>query len=99
MKIEFSPMRHTQKLTLEKRGEALIVNDEMLDFSALAEGESVPLLTLGNIWFAGPVSRENGELHIPLILPHGADAPQETRFPEALHITRDGPIKVPAFGR
>ena len=98
MKIEFSPMRHTQRLALEKRGEALILNDETVDFSALVEGETVSLLTLGNVWFAGPVKRENGELHIQLILPHGADAPEETRFPEALSVTSDDVIELPPFG-
>ena len=43
------------------------------------------------------MTRAGGVLHLTLILPHGADAPLETRFPAALTLTGDGPVALPPY--
>jgi hypothetical protein len=52
----------------------------------------------GSRWFAGPVTRQDGRIVVTLILPHGADAPHETRFPQPLALDGDGDVPLPAWG-
>lgn len=95
MHITFSPMRHDAVLTLARKGDALVVNGEVFDFSPLPEGSSLPATAIDCPWFAGPVQRIDGVLHLELILPHGMPAPAETLFPAALTVKSDGPIALP----
>jgi hypothetical protein len=44
------------------------------------------------------VSRDaDGLLTVPVILPHGPDAPEARRFPAPLLVTADGPVALPPF--
>jgi hypothetical protein len=62
------------------------------------EGGSRSPEELGCPALAGPVTRAEGVLRVPLILPHGADAPPETRFPAPLSLSGDGPVALPPYG-
>lgn len=95
MKITFSPMRKDEALTLEKSGESLVVNGVVFDFSTLQEGAEIAPEGDEPIWFAEPVRRISGEIVCALVLPHGADAPSATLFPEPLEAVPDGPVDVP----
>lgn len=97
MHLTFAPIRHDQPLHLERHGDTLVLNGESLDFSPLPEGAFLPPEAIDNPWFAGPVRREAGVLQITLLLPHGADAPQETLFPAPLLLQADGPVALPPF--
>lgn len=97
MHITLTPSRREQSLTLEKAGDTLIFNGASLDFSGLPEGATLPRLAIDCPWIAGDVTRENGILHISLILPHGASAPQETLFPNAMNVTQDGAVYLPPY--
>lgn len=99
MKIVFSPIRKDAELTLEKQGETLIVNGQIFDFSTLAEGGEVTPEGDEPVWFAAPVRRENGHIVCALFLPHGADAPEETLYPEPLENLPDGAVAVPAHSK
>jgi hypothetical protein len=58
----------------------------------LAQGE------MACAWIAGDVSRDaDGLLTVPVILPHGPDAPAARRFPAPLLVTADGPVALPPF--
>lgn len=48
-------------------------------------------------WIEGAPELIGGVWHVTLILPHGPQAPQETRFPEPVDIA-EGPIPLPDFG-
>ena len=95
MHITFSPMRHDARLALARKGDALVVNGEVFDFAPLPEGASLPASAVASPWFAGPVTRIGGVLHLALILPHGVSAPEATRFPAPLVVRKDGPIALP----
>lgn len=95
MKITLIPQRRDTTLSLEKTGDVLSVNGEAFDFSALQEGDELPPEAIASDLFAGPVTRQDGVLHLSLILPHGPNAPQETLFPIPKNVTDDGPIKLP----
>ena len=99
MIITFSPMRHDDTLSLSKSGDVLTVNGQAFDFSALPEGASLSCADIESVWFAGPVERRQGDLHIRLFLPHGPSAPEDTRFPAALACDTDGPVPVPVHSQ
>ena len=95
MKLLFSPQRRDDTLTLSKSGDALTVNGTVYDFSPLPDGATLPREAIDCEWICGDVSRVNGELQIPILLPHGPDASMAARFPEPLTITSDGEVVLP----
>ena len=95
MKLIFSPQRRDDILTLSKSGDALTVNGTVYDFSPLADGATLPREAIDCEWICGDVSRINGELEIPILLPHGPDASEAARFPEPLTVTIDGEVVLP----
>lgn len=98
MKIILSPMRRDDQLTLTKAGDVLTLNGEAFDFSGLPNGATLPRSAITSDWFAGDVTRDDaGELTVPLILPHGANAPEETRFPAPLENVADGLVVLPIY--
>jgi len=97
MHITLTPMRHDTPVVLERHGDSLTVNGTALDFSPLPEGATLPRDAVECEWLVGDVTRMDGVLHLTLILPHGADAPEETRFPARILLTEDGPVKLPHY--
>lgn len=98
MKIILSPMRRDERLTLSKAGEALTLNGEAFDFTDLPNGATLPRSAISSDWIAGDVTRdEAGELTVPVILPHGANAPEATRFPAPLENVADGLVALPPY--
>ena len=96
MEISFSPMRRYGTLTLSKSGDVLTINGEAFDFSGLADGATLPRDAVTCDWLASDVERIAGVIHLTLILPHGSNAPSETRYPVAITAT-DGAINVPEY--
>ncbi|ARE84935.1 hypothetical protein KZZ08_17145 [Roseovarius mucosus] len=97
MQITLSPTRRDTPLTLSRTGDALTLNGEVLDFTPLPEGATLPREAIASDWFAGPVERVGGTLRLTLVLPHGANAPQETLFPAPLTLTGNGPVTLPPY--
>lgn len=95
MRINLSPVRLDEELVVDREGDVLYLNGQEFDFSPLPDGATLPGEAIDSTWFAGPVERIDGELHLTLVLPHGANAPQETRFPEPLTVQDDGPLGLP----
>lgn len=96
MKITFIPQRNDTTLVLERVGDILTINGDVFDFSAIPEGATLPQGAISSDWIAGDVTREGGVLIVPLLLPHGANAPDETLFPAPITLTADGPVDLPA---
>ncbi|MDJ0820330.1 MAG: hypothetical protein QNJ09_00800 [Paracoccaceae bacterium] len=97
MHITLSPTRHDHRPVFEKDGEALIIDGTRFDFSDLSDGESRAIEDMESDWFVAPATRIDGVLHLTLLLSHGADAPQETLFPEPIHASEDGPLSLPPY--
>ena|SRR6056297_1883692 len=97
MHIVLSPTRRDTPLELSRSGDALTINGETFDFSPLPEAATLPAEAIEGDWFAGPVERIDGVLHVALILPHGANAPEKTLFPAPLVLADDGPVSLPPF--
>lgn len=97
MHISFSPVRQNQCVVFEKRGDCLIIDGEAFDFSDLPNGAQLPADAVASAFVTGPVERIGGVLHLTVLLPHGADAPDSTRFAEPVTVLEDGPVPLPAF--
>lgn len=95
MHITFFPICKAGNPCLERRGDALVIDGEVFDFSALPEGASLPAEAVATDWICGEVARIDGVLHLPVLLCHGRGAPQEIRFPAPLTVNCDGPINLP----
>lgn len=97
MKITLSPTRSDTPLTASVAGDSLTLNGEVLDLSGIEEGAMIEAETLACEWVVGLVTRSAGEIALTLIMPHGANAPQETLFPAPLEIATDGPVTLPPY--
>ena len=95
MLLKFSPVFSDQLLTVYKQGDSLTIDGLTLDFSALAEGATLPAEAVGCPWITAPVERINGHLVLTLTLPHGHDAPYEVRFPEDVFFEQNGKVPLP----
>lgn len=98
MIITLSPQRDDMPITMERLGDALIVNGVTLDMSGIAEGQTLDRAAVDFPWLASDVTRIDGVLHLAIRLPHGPDAPTETLFPVPIILTGDGPVALPPFG-
>lgn len=97
MYISFSPQRRDDTLTLERTApDRIRINGELFNFGPLADGDELPVGAVPCEWIVGPVQRIDGEIHLALILPHGANPTRDQAFPESIHVTEDGPINVDA---
>ena len=81
MKIKLSPIRDDRELTLEKLGDALIINGESFDFSAVEEGDVLPQSAIESDFIGSDVTRSGGEIELLIIFPIGASATESQRFP------------------
>lgn len=97
MLINLSPIRMDETLILEKKGDVLIINGEEFDFSPLLEGATLPASSVSSAWVSGDLERAGGEISLNLTLPHGPNAPEETRFPVPIKVIVDGPISLPTY--
>ncbi len=99
MRLSFSPVRMDSPLEAHVQGDVLILNGEAMDFGPLPAGATLPRAAINSPWVAGDVTRDpEGLLTVPLILPHGADAPEETLFPEPVEVG-DGRVALPPFAK
>lgn len=85
MLITLAPMRSDETLEAARRGDVLVLNGEAID---LAAGET-------SRWIVGQPRKKGGTWSLTLILPHAADAPEETLFPKPLAVREDGPVDLP----
>ncbi len=98
MRITFHPQRSDKTLSLSRAGDTLTIKGEDFDFSSVPEEGILPLSAIKSDFIGGPIKREGGQLHIDVLLPHGADAPESCRFPRSVLITQDGKIKLRSGG-
>lgn len=95
MKINLSPQRRDDTLTVTKQGDALTINGTEYDFTELPDGGSLPAEAVDSDFVVGTVERVNGELELTFTLPHGANASESARFPEPIINPADGELELP----
>ncbi|WP_268797504.1 hypothetical protein [Pseudomonas huanghezhanensis] len=95
MIIKLSPSRRDDTLTVEKRGDALILNGEAFDLARLPDGGTLPSTAIDSPWFAGDVHRQGGELVVTLILPLPINYSPAQAYPDDLVDVADGDVVLP----
>ena len=103
MKINLSPQRCDNELTILKYGDILTINGSDYDFTNLPDGGMLPLYndqevlvkTIDCEWIVSDVKRVNGEIELTLLLPHGPNATEEARFPQPIIDPADGEVELP----
>ena len=96
MKIILSPQRRDDTVCYRKAGDTLSVDGEVFDFSRVEEGDVLPRDAIRSEWFAGDVTRINGELQLALILPNPWNYSQAQAFPVPISVTKNGLVELPA---
>jgi len=98
MIIKFSPFAplpgHFELPIVTLAGDVLTINNEPFDFTQLPTGATLPADAIGSDYFAGPVDRIAGELHLTLKLPTGPNPSRAVAFPEPITAV-DGPVAIP----
>ncbi|MBW9062365.1 hypothetical protein JNB71_03440 [Rhizobium herbae] len=95
MRINLSPQRRDESLTVSVAGDVLTVNGVAFDLSPLPDGATLPYGSIDSEWFAGPVHRQGGQLEVTLLFPHRSNPSQNVSFPEPIVTTSDGPVSLP----
>lgn len=96
MHITFIPQRRSDTVSVAKSGDVLTIGGKSFDFTSLPDGATIPTGVVPSDWITGPVEREDGNLRLSLILPHGANPSQEVAFPAPLIDPPDGELTFPA---
>ena len=101
--ITLIPQRRDDSYSLSVAGEVLTIDGAALDLSVIPEGAALPAGAVSCPWIAGPIRREDGDLHLSMILPHGPipwPAPPDAlavTHPARISIATDGPVVLPAW--
>ena len=95
MKINLSPQRRDDLLTVIKQGDTLTINGTAYDFIQLPDGGTLPADAVDCEFVIGTVERIDGELELTLLLPHGANASEAARFPQPIINPADGELELP----
>jgi len=95
MKINLSPQRRDDILSVAKQGDVLTINGTEYDFTDLPDGGTLPADAIDCEFVIGSVDRVDGGLELTLLLPHGADASEAARFPEPIINPADGEVRLP----
>lgn len=90
--ITLSPMRRDDALAVSVAGDVLVLNGEAIDLATYTADPEVP-----HDWIIGQPVQVEGEWHVTIVLPHGGEAPEATRFPEPITVTEDGPVQLPPY--
>ena len=95
MRINFVPQRRDDQVVYVKRGDELLIDGEVFDFSPIQDGDLLPQDAIRSQWIAGDASRINGVLLVTLILPNPWNYSPEQAFPAPIVINTDGLIELP----
>ena len=95
MLINLSPIRSDKILSISKTSDTLTINGAPYDFSQLPNGATLPKEAIDCEWIVSDVNRVNGEIELTILLPHGANASHEARFPEPIIKNDDGQVVLP----
>lgn len=88
--ITLSPMRRDDPLAVSVAGDVLVLNGEAIDIATYTADPEAP-----HDWIVGQPEQVDGVWHVTIVLPHGAEAPEATRFPAPITVTADGPVTLP----
>ena len=97
MHIELNMVRSDDLLSVERDGEAIVINGQRLDLSTMSEGDVLPLRAIDCRWIGGPITKVGGALRLTLLCPHGPVAPGEVISGDTIVADADGPVALPCL--
>ena len=89
MLITMTPMRRDCLLIAERIDDTLVLNGETIDLATCGPDTSP--------WIVDIPQKVDGEWHILMVVPHAANAPEETLYPEPLTVSGNGPLLLPPY--
>lgn len=95
MKINLSPQRRDERVDVGVYGDQILVNGEAFNFAPLPDGATINGDDIPCEFIVGEVSRQAGEIHLTLILPHGPNPESHVAFPMPVTVFADGPVYLP----
>ena len=95
MNITFNPQRSDATLAVSKSGDTLTINGTAYDFSVIPDGATLPASAVDCAFITGEITRVAGELHLSLVLPHGANPSRSLTFPTPIINPADGNLVLP----
>lgn len=96
MLIKLIPCRTDDfTLTLTKEGDSLIVNGECYDFSQIENGDVLPAGAAKGEYFRWDITRDNGQLIIPINFPLPANYSYAQAFPAPIEAVVEGAVRLP----
>jgi len=95
MKINLSPTRCDEQLTVIVSADILVLNGEVYDFTPLPEGGTLPHDAIDCRWIVGGVTRIDGQIELTLFLPCGPDASEAAEFPQPIIVNTNGLVELP----
>lgn len=90
--LKLSPVRSDEEqYNVEWNDPVLTVDGIAHDLSELGDGDTATHETLKE------VTRVSNDYTVKLVLTHGANAPEETRFPADIVVETNGIVNLPAY--
>ena len=99
MKLELSAQRSDTPITYKVDGDTLWIDGTPIDLSGdwvklEPDAEDEPLEPTGNLK-AGERDPETGEITLTVRAPHGPNAPESERFPQAIELKDGETVEFP----
>lgn len=96
-KINLSPQRRDDELSVIIEGSVITINGDELDLDDIPAGATYENGSELHEFLAGPVIKEkDGDVELTLLLPHGPEPEQYQAFPEPIIDPSDGVLDLPS---
>jgi hypothetical protein len=95
MIINLEPQRRNDELVVFKKGDILIINGKIFDFTPLPDNSILPSSAVNCEFIAGNILKKNGEIMLSLILPLQTTSTIERKFPKPIINPIDGYLEFP----
>jgi len=82
-------------LSASRQGDALTINGEVFDFTAIPEGATLPAEAIVSEWLSGDIERINGEIVLTLLIPVTEKSTAKANFPSPLINPANGVLEFP----
>lgn len=92
-----SPKYLLPPLALSVTGQVWAFNGKTIDFANLGNSEAIGADATDCPYILSASKDGSGNLTVTVLLPHGPDAAEATRFPDPITVSSDGPVALPAF--
>ena len=95
MRISFLPQRRDDEIVVELvSADRIRINDDLLNFEPLNDGDIIPSGVIPCEWINGPVERKDGVICLTLLLPYKTGF-RHVDAPRAITLSTVGAVDLP----